>query len=76
MIGSSAKPSMRLELHPGEVVRVAVDAQALEAGEDLLEHDPGLEAGQVGAQAEVRAAGAEGHVVVRVAGEVEPVGVG
>ena len=39
----------------------------------LLEHDLDLEPGEVGAGAEVRAAGAEGHLRVRVAADVERV---
>ena len=42
----------------------------------LLEHHPDLEAGQVGAEAEVGASGAEGHVVVGVPGDVELAGGG
>src|SRR5436190_16943607 len=42
---------------------------------ELLERDLDLEPGQVGAEAEVDAAGAEGHVQVRVAADVEAVGV-
>ena len=36
-------------------------------GQQLLEHHPDLAAGQVGTQAEVRPAGAEADVLVRVA---------
>jgi len=42
----------------------------------MLEHDPDLHAGQVGAQAEVGATGPEGEVGVGVAGDVEGLRVG
>ena len=44
--------------------------------QQLGEQHPDLPLGQVGAQAVVRAAAAEGHVVVRAAGQVEAVRVG
>ena len=44
------------------------DLEPLEAREQRFEHDPRFEAGEICAEAEVRAAGAERHVVVRVRG--------
>ena len=44
--------------------------------EQLLEHHPDLAAGEVGAEAEVRTAGAEPDVLVRRAGDVEAERVG
>ncbi len=43
--------------------------------EQVLEHDPDLHAGQVGAEAEVGSAAAEGDVGIGVAADVEGVGV-
>ena len=56
--------------------RGAVDGQVQvgQAGQQALDHDPELQAGQLVAQAEVGAE-AEGHVRVRAAGDVEGVGV-
>ena len=45
-------------------------------GQQGLEHQPDLQPGQVVAEAEVRAALAERHVVVGRAGDVEAVGIG
>ena len=45
------------------------------AVEQVLEHDPDLHAGQVGPEAEVRAAAPEGDVRVGVTADVEGVGV-
>ncbi|WP_207938589.1 hypothetical protein [Actinomadura darangshiensis] len=47
-----------------------------EAGQEFLEHDAHLQAGQGVAEAEMGAALAEEDVVVRGAGDVEAVGVG
>ena len=54
---------------------VAVLADVGQPVEQVLEHDPDLHAGEVGAEAEVRAAPAEGDVGVGVAPDVEGVGV-
>ena len=56
-----------------EVVGVAVERETVETGQDRLEHDLRLEPGEARAEAEVRAAGAERDVVVRLAGDVERV---
>ena len=47
-------------------VGLAGDLEVGEAAEQLLEHDADLAAGEVRAEAEVRAAGAEADVLVRV----------
>ena len=61
---------MRLERH-----RVAGDLDVGQAGEQLAEHHRQLAAGEVGAEAEVRARAAEADVGVRVAAHVEALGV-
>ena len=56
-----------------EALDVAGELDVGQPVEDLLEHRPDLELGQVGSETEVRAAAAEGDVVVRRAGDVERV---
>ena len=58
-----------------EALHVPGLADVGHAVEQVLEHDPDLHAGQVGAEAEVGAAAAEGDVGVGVAPDVEGVGV-
>ena len=50
---------------------LAVEPDVGHPVEQVLEHHPDLHAGQVGPQAEVGTTGAEGHVGVGVAGDVE-----
>ena len=57
-----------------QALHLAVLADVGQAVEEVLEHDPDLHAGQVGAQAEVGAAAAEGDVRVGVPADVEDVG--
>ena len=68
-------------LHPvdevgPEALDLAVQVDVGHAVEQAVVHHADLHAGQVGAQAEVGAAAAEGHVVVGGPADVEPVGVG
>ena len=58
-----------------EPLDLAVESDVGEPLEESVIHDADLHAGQVGTQAEVGSAAAEGHVVVGTAGDIEGVGV-
>src|ERR1700677_3733307 len=58
-----------------QALHLTVEAHVGYAVEEAVEHDHDLHAGQIGPQAEVRPAPAEGDVVVGGAGDVERVGV-
>jgi hypothetical protein len=63
-------------LHPVDERRLqsldlAVEVDVRDAVEEVLEHDPDLHPGQVGPEAEVGAAAAEGDVGIGLAGDVE-----
>src|SRR4051812_33933582 len=72
--GKFGKAVDQVRVDTGHRVRIAVDLEAVETGDDLLEHHARLDARQGRPQAEVRSAGTERDVLVRRARDVELIG--
>ena len=72
--GMCLMPWMKLRLQ--SIAGSPVTSMSGSRPQQLLEHHPDLAAGEVGAEAEVRAAGAEADVLVRRARDVEAERVG
>ena len=60
-----------IRVNTGIVRGISDESKSFETGENFLEHDATLDAGQVGAKTEVRATGTKGHMVVGVTSNID-----